>query len=144
MHKLFKIIVMVGFVSPLLLLAGCRTAGLQAGDAGYASSPYVVLDDPSLANQISIVNVAHDKVGKLMRAHVTLKSNRARSLRLRYRFSWYDTNGMEIDGTGQPYRDLIIQGRDAVSVTSVAPSPYAEEFKISVRKVRALRIENIR
>ena len=128
----------------LVLQGGCATAGLQAGDASYSSSPYLIIDDPSLANQISIVRVGHDRVGQLMRGHATLQSNRSRSLQIQYRFSWYDANGMEIDGTGQPYRNLIIEGRDTVPVTSVAPSPHAEEFKIRVRKVKSVRIDNLR
>ena len=130
-------------ITASLFMLGCATAGIQAGDASYSSSPYLIVDDPSLADQISVVRVSHDIVGDIMRAHVTLKSNRARSLRIQYRFSWYDANGMEIDGTGKPYRDLIIEGKDAVSVTSMAPSPYAQEFKIRVRKVKSVKIDNL-
>ena len=138
------------FLSRLGLLAalgwfysGCTTAGLSAGDATYGSS-YLIVDDASLARQISITDVEIDRVGNLMRGYAALQSNRGRSLQIQYRFSWYDANGREIDGTRQPYRDLILRGRDSVPVTSVAPSPQAVEFKIRVQKVRALRIENIR
>lgn len=128
----------------LLLQGGCGTAGLQAGGSRDTASPYVIVDDPSFGNQVSIVRVAHDQVGELMRGTVTLQSNRRRSLQMQYRFSWYDSNGMEIDGGGQPFRDLIIEGRDTVTVSSVAPSPHAAEFKIRVRKVKAIRINNLR
>ncbi|HMP72486.1 MAG TPA: YcfL family protein [Kiritimatiellia bacterium] len=126
------------------LWQGCATAGLQAGDSSYGSSPYLVADDPQLADQITIVTVSHDFVGDLMRAHVTMRSNRGRSLQIQYRFSWYDANGMEIDPASRPYRDVTLQGRDTVSVNSVAPSPHAAEFKIRVRKVKLFKIENIR
>ncbi len=140
----------LGGLAALLIIAtlsattGCSTAGLQAGDSSLTNDPYLLIDDSTFGRQIAIVKVAHDYVGELMRANVTLKSNRGRSLLMQYRFSWYDSNGMEIDGRGQPYRDLIIEGRDTVNVTSVAPSPAATEFKIRVRKVKAIRIENIR
>lgn len=142
------ITVRTGFVCLLLsgmLIAftGCSTAGLQSGDSSEAMNPYLLVDDPSLADQISIAKVAHDQVGDIMRATVTLKSNRKRSLQLQYRFSWYDQNGMEIDGSGKTYRTLTLRGKDAVPVTSVAPSPYATEFKIRVQKVKAVKVENI-
>lgn len=144
MKRLAEITFHSAIALAISLTAGCATSGLQAGNADYMSSPYLVVDDLVLADQISIVRVDRDIVGETMRAHVTLKSNRARSLRLLYRFSWYDANGMEIDGGGKPYRDLIIEGKDAVSVTSMAPSPYAREFKIRVRKVKPIKIENLR
>lgn len=143
MKQLLGVIaILVGLT--VTLFSGCSTAGLQAGDSSDTMSPYLLVDDPSLADQISIAKVAHDRVGDIMRANVTLKSNRMRSLRLQYRFSWYDANGMEIDGTGKPYRDLILEGKDAVPVSSVAPSPYATEFKVRVRKVKSIKINNLR
>lgn len=127
----------------VLALAGCATAGLRAGDSSLTNDPYLIIDDASVGDQISIVKVAHDHVGEIMRANVTLQNNRSRSLQIQYRFSWFDTNGMEIDGQGKPYRDLVIEGRDTINVTSVAPSPAATEFKIRVRKLKAIKIENI-
>jgi uncharacterized protein YcfL len=127
----------------LFTLTGCSTAGIQAGDSSQAMSPYLLVDDPSLADQISVAKVAHDQVGDIMRATVTLKSNRNRSIQFQYRFSWYDQNGMELDGSGKTYRTLTLRGKDAVPVTSVAPSPYATEFKIRIQKVKAVKIENI-
>lgn len=138
------LIVAAMFIAGMLgTITGCSTAGLQAGDASYSSSPYLIVDDSSLANQIGIEKVAHDMVGDIMRASVTLKSNRSRSLQIQYRFSWYDANGMEIDGNSKPYRDLVIEGKDSKNVTSMAPSPAAQEFKIRVRKVKAIKIENV-
>jgi len=143
-HVRFPVVVaMIAFVGITVGSTGCSTAGIQAGDSSATMSPYLLVDDPSLADQISVVKVAHDNVGDIMRAVVTLKSNRDRSLRIQYRFSWYDQNGMEIDGSGKTYRDLILRGHDAVPVTSVAPSPYATEFKIRIQKVKSIKIENL-
>lgn len=137
--------ILVGSAMALALwLSGCSTSGLQAGDSAYTNSSYLVVEDPLFADQISIVRVDHDMVGDIMRAHVSLKSNRNRSLQIRYRFTWYDGQGMEVDPSGKPYRDLIIEGKDTVAVTSMAPSPQAREFKIRVHKVKAIKIENIR
>lgn len=127
----------------LLALSGCATAGLRAGDSSLTNDPYVIVDSPSFGNQISIVKVAHDFVGQVMRANITIQNNRSRSLQIQYRISWFDANGMEIDGQGKPYRDVVIEGKDTINVTGVAPSPAAKEFKIRVRKLKAIKIENI-
>jgi uncharacterized protein YcfL len=119
-----------------LLVGGCSTtAGVQAGASSYTEQSYLIVDNPRLADQVTVSQVSHDMVGEIMRGHATLKSNRGRTLRLKYRFSWYDGNGMELDSTGKPYRDLILEGKDAVPVTSMAPSPHAREFKIRIREI---------
>lgn len=138
-----KIIVCSLCLAVAAIFAGCATSGMQAGDSAYTKSPYLVVDDPILADQIHIVSVSHDMVGDMMRALVTMKSNRHRSLRVQYRISWYNAQGMEIDPQGKTYRDLIIEGKDAVSVTGMAPSPAATEFKIRVRKVKPFKIDNL-
>lgn len=130
-------------MAAIALAAGCSTAGLRAGDSSQTNEPYLIVDDPSIGDQISIVKVAHDVVGEIMRANITLQNNRSRSLQIQYRISWFDANGMEIDGQGKPYRDLVIEGKDTVNVTGVAPSPAATEFKIRVRKLKPIKIENI-
>lgn len=135
-HAMFALTIM-------LIVAGCSTAGLRAGDSSLTNEPYLIVDDPSIGDQISIVKVAHDHVGEIMRANITLQNNRSRSLQVQYRFSWFDANGMELDGQGKPYRDMVIQGKDTINVTSVAPSPAATEFKIRLRKLKAVKIENI-
>jgi len=116
---------------------GCSTTtkGIQAGAASYAD-PYLIVNDSMLARQISVVSVDYDTVGDLARGTVTIRSNRDRTPPLQYRFSWYDKAGREIDPKGQPYQTLLIQGHDAVTVSSVAPHPSAEEFKIRVQRVR--------
>lgn len=123
--------------------AGCATSGVVAGDASYSENPYVIVDDPVFHDQVSVVSVDHEFRGNLMRALVTLKSNRHRSLWIQYKFSWYDAKGIEIDPGKKPYRDLTIEGKDSITATSMAPSPEAKEFKIRIRKVKALKINNI-
>lgn len=130
------------FVTTLLLAAyvltvstGCRTTGNVGGGASYSPSPYLIVNDQVLASQVDLVGVNHEILDNgLMRAFVTLRSNRYRVLHLQYRFSWYDELGVEIDSQAQPYRKVSLQGRDAVSVHSVAPNPRATEFKVRLRR----------
>jgi uncharacterized protein YcfL len=133
----------VFLMAAIVTATGCSTAGIRAGDSSATNEPYLIVDDPSIGDQISIVKVAHDHVGEIMRANVTLRNNRSRSLQMQYRISWFDANGMEIDGQGKPYRDVVIEGKDTINVTGVAPSPAATEFKIRVRKLKAVKIQNI-
>ncbi len=141
---LLRFMPMVLLVAGVTAWQGCSTAGVVAGDSTYADSPYILADDSTLASQVQVASVDHEMIGGLMRALVTLKSNRNRTLWIQYRFSWYDANGVELDPGSTPYRDLQLQGRDAVSVTSMAPNEQAREFKIRIRKVKSFKLENVR
>lgn len=118
-----------------IVLTACSTAGIAGGGASYETSPYLIVDDQTLARRIDLVSTGHQiQENGLMRAHATFRSNRMRTQYVQYRFSWYDENGVEIDAQGQPYRKMILQGRDAVSVQSVAPNDRAAEYKVRLRR----------
>lgn len=127
-----------------LVGAGCATSGTVAGASSYTDSPYVIIEDATLASQVTVVGVEHQMVGELMKAHVTIRSNRHRSLMLRYKVSWYDESGVEIDPGSKPYRTAVLPGKDSLSITSMAPNPSAKEFKFRLEKVKAIKIENIK
>lgn len=118
-----------------IVLTACSTAGIAGGGASYATSPYLIVDDQTLARRIDLVSTDHEILDNgLMRAYATFRSNRMRTQHVQYRFSWYDENGVEIDAQGQPYRKMLLQGRDAVSVQSVAPNDRATEYKVRLRR----------
>lgn len=118
-----------------VVLTGCSTAGIAGGGASYSTSPYLIVDDQTLARRIDLVSTDHEILDNgLMRAAATFRSNRMRTQHVQYRFSWYDERGVEIDAGGQPYRKMMLQGRDAVSVQSVAPNERAVEYKVRLRR----------
>lgn len=123
---------------------GCSsTSGLVAGGRVDDPNPYILVNNRSLANQISIKSFEYDQVGELPRAHATILSNRNRSLEMMYRFQWYDQNGIEIDPGKKPYRTLIIEGKEGVSAVGLAPSPAAVEAKMNIKKIKVIRMENL-
>ena len=126
------------------VLTGCSTAGNVTGGSDGTDATYVMVDDPSFKSQVEIVDSGVRQRGDINQAYVTLKSRRKRSLWIRYKFSWYDSDGVEVEAGSKPYRDTVIEGRDDVSVTSMAPNSEAKEFKFRVVKIRALKIRNIR
>ena len=125
-------------------LNGCSTAGNVTGGSDYTDNSYIVVNDRGFNSQVEIIDSGLRQKGDMNEAYVTLKSRRNRSLWIRYKFSWYDADGVEIDPGTKPYRDVVIEGRDEVSATSMAPNPQAKEFKFRVAKIRALKIQNIR
>ena len=124
-------------------MQGCSTAGTTAVQSQGQDQAALQFEDRALASQIVITGTANKQVGDLMQAQVSLQSRRDRSLRVQYRFAWFDAGGVELERTSQPYYDLIIEGRDAVTVSAVAPSASATTYRVKLRKPRFFRIDNL-
>lgn len=137
---------MLAGLSALAILAftGCSTSGLVAGDSSFEDSPYLIVNNRTLASQIEIRDVNYDKVNDFMRANVTILSRRNRSLMIEYRFCWFDGNGRELEPGKKPYRTLIVEGNEGASLQSVAGRTEAKEFKIQIKKITALKVNNVR
>ncbi len=94
-------------------------------------------DSTRLRDQIQVVKINYDEVNGLKRVHITLLSSKHRRLRLNYRIAWFDANGMEIDPNTKTYRNLLVEGRDSVTVTGVANSAAGVTSKLRVRGLEA-------
>lgn len=116
-------------------LSGCRnTSGTLVKTDHQTGSSMIIEENARLAHRIDVVRTAYDEVNGLKRVHIELASNRNRRLRVDYRICWFDANGMEIDPQTKTYRNLILEGRDTVTVTGVANSPAAVSSKLRVRE----------
>lgn len=116
-------------------LAGCRnTAGTMVTTDHLTGNSTVIAENARLAHQVNVIKTGYDEVNGLKRVHITLASNRSRRLRVDYRICWFDANGMEIDSQTKTYRNLILEGRDTVTVTGIANSPSAVSSKLRLRE----------
>jgi len=123
------------------ILGGCSsTAGIEGSVTAtevapgvYEYSEYLVVNNPSLADDIQIVSLHTDFVGDLMRATVTLVSKDSDTQSVKYSFSWYDSQGVEIDMDSRPWFSLVLYGNETKTVQGIAPNPSAKKFKIKLR-----------
>jgi uncharacterized protein YcfL len=116
-------------------LIGCRnTSGTIVKTDHLTGSSMIITENARLAHRVLVTNTAYDEVNGLKRVHITVASDRNKRLRVDYRICWFDANGMEIDPQTKTYRNLILEGHDAVTVTGVANSPAAVSSKLRVRE----------
>lgn len=121
--------------SGLAGLTGCKnTSGTIAKTDHLTGSSSIIAENARLAHRVNVTNITYDEVNGLKRVHITVASDRNKRLRVDYRICWFDINGMEIDPQTKTYRNLILEGRDAVTVTGVANSPAAVSSKLRVRE----------
>lgn len=122
------------------LAAGCaapNTAGLTVGaeaDADGNLQQLLQVDNAKLARQLHVddVVVGQTKNG-LMKAGVKLTSRQNKSIVAQSKFAWFDADGNEIDPDTDPWRPLVIHGKETRTIQGVAPTAAAVSFKLRVR-----------
>ena len=133
---------MVGLVSAALaaLVAGCaapKTSGFSVGvdtDESGQMNEVLKVDNAKVAKSLWVedVKVGQTKNG-LMRVNVRLQSRMNRTYTAQSKFTWFDEDGMEIDPEGDPWRPLVLQGKETKTVQGVAPNARAASFRLHVR-----------
>jgi len=121
--------------SGLAGLTSCKnTSGTIVKTDHQTGASMIIAENARLAHRVIVTNTTYDEVNGLKRVHITVASDRNKRLRVDYRICWFDINGMELDPQTKTYRNLILEGRDAVTVTGVANSPAAVSSKLRVRE----------
>ena len=124
----------------LALAAGCaspNTSGITVGaetDADGNLQQLLQVDNAKLARQLHVDDlvVGQTKNG-LMKASVKLTSRQNKSIVAQSKFAWFDADGNEIDPDTDPWRPLVIHGKETRTVQGVAPTAAAVSFKLRVR-----------
>ena len=118
------------------LCAGCAetrgtrvTLDTETGEATVLESSY------RLSNRVKVRKVTYGEASEgIRRATVTIESLTKRRQRLQARLVWADAEGTEIDADAKPFRAIVLDGNDVMTLTGVAPNPKATQVKIQIRE----------
>lgn len=122
------------------LAAGCaapNTSGITVGaevDEDGNLQQVLQVDNAKLAKQLKVQDlvVGQTKNG-LMKVSVKLTSNQNKSIVAQSKFAWFDADGAEIDPDTDPWRPLVLHGKETRTVQGAAPNGSAASFKLRVR-----------
>ena len=122
------------------LAAGCaspNTAGITVGaetDAAGNLQQLLQVDNAKLARQLHVEDqvVGQTKNG-LMKASVKLTSALNKDVVAQSKFAWFDADGAEIDADTDPWRPLVLHGKETRTIQGVAPTAAAVSYKLRVR-----------
>lgn len=137
-----KVMGMVAVAAALAALAaGCaapRTSGMTVGvttDGEGNMQQVLQVDNPKVARLLVVEDliVGQTRNG-LLKANVKLASRMNRTYTAQSKFAWFDEDGAEIDPDGDPWRPLVLQGKETKTVQGVAPNAQAVSFKLRVRE----------
>jgi uncharacterized protein YcfL len=131
---------LMGAALAAALAAGCaapNTSGTTVGvetDADGNMQEVLQTDNAKLARQLKVddLTVGQTKNG-LMKASVKLTSTLNKDVVAQSKFAWFDADGAEIDADTDPWRPLLLHGKETRTIQGVAPNGNATAFKLRVR-----------
>ena len=112
-------------------IAGCasHTAGIMTSSTGEQR-----IDNRSFNSEVSVQQVMTQLNGGLLTAAGTISSQVATDLRLQYKFTWYDLNGLTIEDEGVSWKSLKLHGKQQMQVSAAAPNTTAVRCELYVRR----------
>lgn len=124
----------------LLFLAGCSSGNVNSYERAesQATPSYVadkrVINSESLAGIIRVVSINQSTVsGNLLKIQATVENLRSSTRNVGYKFEWIAQDGMAIDSPNEGWKSLTLMGRETTTISTVAVSPRAVDFKLKFR-----------
>lgn len=115
----------------LLLVQGCWTSVMDVDGSADGTSTVNFKNSPV---DIKVLDTRSRFINGLMMVNLELESGYSNPYRLEYKFSWYDSAGMEIDPARSAWVPFYLNGRETKTIQGVAPNPSAKAFKIKFRE----------
>ena len=128
------------------LAAGCAapntsgiTVGSEADESGILQEVLQV-NDGKLARQLTVTDMKTGQTKNgLMKASVRLTSSLNKDVVAQSKFVWFDADGVEIDIDTDPWRPLVLHGKETRTIKGVAPNAKAVSFKLRIRRGERLK-----
>lgn len=138
-------IYLTGMVLCLLTVTGCQhrslpvTSGIGAESVTNEIPPatYLRIDNPQLAERLTISDVNHRVTNQLLEVNVELSSQYDKSMKLQYHFNWFDDQGFAVESGKSPWQPLELHGIQSTIIRGVAPTVNATSFNVYVREAKS-------
>ena len=122
-----------------LLLSGCQNVNTYENAESRATPTYVadkrVITDNTLAGAVRVVSINQTTVsGNLLKIQATVENLKSTARTVNYKFEWIDQDGMAVNSANETWKSLALQGRETQTISTVAVSPKAVDFKLKFRE----------
>lgn len=123
----------------VLFLAGCTSVNTYERAESQATPNYIadkrVITDGTLAGIVRVVSINQATVsGNLLKIQATVENLKSSTRSVGYKFEWIAQDGMAIDSPNETWKTLMLQGRETTTISTVAVSPRAVDFKLKFRE----------
>lgn len=122
-----------------LLFGGCQNVNTYENAESRATPTYVadkrVITDNTLAGKLRVVSINQATVsGNLLKIQATVENLSSSARTFNYKFEWIDQDGMAVNSPNEVWKALPLQGRETSTISTVAISPKAVDFKLKFRE----------
>lgn len=122
-----------------LLFGGCQNVNTYENAESRATPTYVadkrVITDNTLAGTVRVVSINQATVsGNLLKIQATVENLKSSLRTVNYKFEWVDQDGMSVNSPNETWKSLTLQGRETATISTVAVSPKAVDFKLKFRE----------
>lgn len=120
------------------LLAGChRGTGvgmIVASTGGSGPLSYEVEEQSrELAKAVKVRQATAQRVNGLWQAQVEIRSIARQAVRLEYRFTWRDAQGLDQPSLLAAWRDVAVAPGETITLQGIASAPTAAHYVLSIR-----------
>ncbi|HXK79792.1 MAG TPA: YcfL family protein [Kiritimatiellia bacterium] len=130
----------IALAALVVLVAGCASPNTSGITVGAETDEYgnlqqvLQVDNAKLAKQLLVQDVVVDQTKNgLMKASIKLTSRLNKDVVSQSKFAWFDADGNELDPDTDPWRPLLLHGKETRTIQGVAPNAAAASFKLRVR-----------
>jgi uncharacterized protein YcfL len=128
--------ILFGLTAAILLNGCASSAGVVASQDASGQTTTTVYND-NLG--ILVRQIRSSPAGGLFKARVIVENETNATQSLQYQFNWYDQQGDELNADGQAWSPFYIYGHNQKSLSSLAPSPEAVQFRVAIRDLSATK-----
>ncbi len=127
------------FITLLALVGsffGCSTVNTVERVTPEAKAQMVndkrIITDSALNDYAYVASVNQAYVGGLLKIQARLVNSTAATRKIRYKFSWFDENAMEINSTTSNWQVLELEGGEARNISAVATNKSVKDFSLKL------------
>ncbi|WP_077662009.1 MULTISPECIES: YcfL family protein [Salinivibrio] len=113
-----------------LVLAGC--AGSQSTDLRIAPHQTVVFSDPELATSLWVKETMVRRTPNGKQACVWLENTSSQPQTMQYRFSWYDSQGLQLSTSAASWQSVTIPPHTQRDIHAPIPDVKVSQFRLAV------------
>jgi uncharacterized protein YcfL len=127
-------------IGVVLFASGCASNVNSYERAESQAAPNVIADkrvitDNTLAGTVRVVSINQGTVsGNLLKIQATVENLRNSTRAVNYKFEWIGEDGMALDSANETWKTLTLQGRETTTISTVAVSPRAVDFRLKFRE----------
>jgi len=133
----------------LMAVSGCHrpqpvtsVIGAESITNEVPPATYLRVDNPKLANKVTISDVKHRRQNELLEVNVELSSQFKKSIKLQYHFNWFDDEGFVVEAGKSPWKPLELHGYQSILLKGIAPSKNVTSFNVYVRNASSNAYEH--